>query len=179
MHQNQVAISSSLAVAGHRTIEYKSNYIFVGEGPDEESAKNALTEFAYQHNANAILDYKLTCHKHKFSKKNRYAASGAAAIIDGDVYKMKNGLHINIDKKFLRVNSPNAVQIRYLAVLFISLLFIATPIFIRIAQRLGLSAGIGLAAGALCALALLAILLFYFPNKKLSYLIAVRHRHSI
>ena len=31
MHQNQVAISSSLTVAEHRTIEYKSNYIFVGE----------------------------------------------------------------------------------------------------------------------------------------------------
>ena len=179
MLQNQVAISSSLTVAEHRTIEYKSNYIFVGEGPDEESAKNALTEFAYNHNANAILDYKISCHEHKFSKKKRYAASGAAAIIDGDVYKKKNGLHINIDKKFLRVNSPNAVQIRYLAVLFISLLFIATPILIRMAQRLGLSAELGLAASALCAILLLICLFFYFPNKKRSYLIAAHRRHSI
>lgn len=179
MHQNQVAISSSLTVADHRTVEYKSDYVFVGEGSDEESAKNSLKEFAFEHNANAILDYKVNCHKHKFSKRCRYVASGFAAMIDGDTYKMKNGRHINIDKKLLRVNSPNAVQIRYLTVLFISLLFIATPILVRVAQRLSLSASFGLIASAICALLLLGILLFYFPNKKKSYLIAARRRHSI
>ncbi len=179
MQEDLVALSSTLAVPEHRTVEYKSDYVFVGEGPDEESAIRALKQMVSEHYANAILDYKLTVHQHKFSQKKRYVATGLAAMVDGERYKMQNGRHISIDKKLLRVNSPNAVQIRYLTVLLISLLFIAVPSLVRVAQRLNFSAQSGLIASLVLAVLGLALLLCFFPNRVRFYLVAARRRNSI
>ncbi len=178
-NENNVAISENLEIPEHKILEYKQDIVLVGEGPDKQSALNELKSLALEHHANAILDCKLKYRQNRLSHKSLYTATGLAAIADGMLFKQTPGMHLNLEKNRLRVNSPNLVKIRYFIVLFISLLFIAIPSFIRLAQRFGLNEQVGLIASGVLALLMIGFMLFYFPNSKKRYLVSVRKRNSI
>lgn len=177
--ENDIAISESLNVNDHKVIEYNQKVVLASEGETQEEALQALKELALKHHANAILDVKIKCYRMRFLNKSRFVITGLAAIIDGPLFKSPNGYHVNIDEKLARPNSPNQVKTRYLGVMLTSLLIILGPTLVSFFMRHNLNPSLAYYVWGFFLVLAIILWLFYFPRKRVSYLLRGSKRQSI
>ena len=143
-------------------IEREDNFVFVSEGIDLFDCIKRLQAEALKANCNLIYDLKISFKSYSLSKKAHFIVSGKGAIIKDDRVKLKSGMHIHIDKKILRVNSPNDANVRYVRVLLGSCLIILIPIILRTSMLHGIS--LNIASIFICFVILLSLTLGLYAN---------------
>lgn len=150
-------------------LEREDNFVFVSEGIDLFDCIQRLQDEALKSNCNLIYDLKISFKSYSISKKAHFMVSGKGAIIKDDRVKLKSGLHINIDKKILRVNSPNDANVRYVRVLLGSCLIILIPIILRTCMLHGLSLNVASIFICFAILLSLSLGLYVNSNKSTNY----------
>ena len=169
-----IAISTASSVNDHDIIDIKHNVKLCGEGPDANSALDALVQLAKKSDANALLNTELTVKTLRFSGKLLFCYKADAAIIEGPQYHQKPGIKLDINERVVRRNSPNQAMIRYIRVLLVSILFIILPCLLSLQQQGTLPPPFGsIACGIVMGLALFAGL-FYSSRKQVSYLLRLK-----
>ncbi len=169
-----IAIVSDSTVSEHDIIDSKHNIKLCGEGPDANSALDALVTLAKKSNANALLNTKLTVKPLRFSGKHLFCYKADAAIIEGPEYHQQPGIKLDINERILRCNSPNEAMIRYIRVLLISFLLILLPCILSLQQQGVIPNPVGsVICGILLGLSLYTGL-FYNSRKVNSYLLRTK-----
>ena len=172
--QYGIAISAASSVSDHAIIDTKHNVKLCGEGPDVNSALDALVKLAEKSNANALLNTELTVKPLRFSGKLLFRYKADAAIIEGPEYHQKPGIKLDINERVVRRNSPNEVMIRYIRVLLVSFLFIILPCLLSLQQQGTLPPPFGsIASGIALGLSLFTGL-FYSSRKQAAYLLRLK-----
>lgn len=169
-----IAISAASSISDHAIIDTKHNIKLCGEGPNANSALDALVQLAKKSDANALLNTELTVKTLRFSGKLLFCYKADAAIIEGPQYHQKPGIKLDINERVVRRNSPNQAMIRYIRVLLVSILFIILPCLLSLQQQGTLPPPFGsIACGIVMGLALFAGL-FYSSRKQVSYLLRLK-----